>query len=89
MYMAQISVAPLRREANGLGSLEIDREHPHVVYSRANPTRNLVTDLSRPGYNININNLKNANVQKAHIFPINMRTVTLFMCPICIPIYSF
>ena len=52
--MAQLSVAPLRWEANGLGSLEIDREHPHVVYSRANPTRNLVTDQSRPGYNINI-----------------------------------
>ena len=26
MYMA-----PLRREANGLGPLEIDRGHPHVV----------------------------------------------------------
>ena len=44
MYMAQLSVAPRRREANELGSLEIDREHPHVVYSRANPTRNPVTD---------------------------------------------
>ena len=55
MYMAQLSVAPLRREANGLGPLEIDRGHPHVIYSRANPTRNPVTDLSRLGYNININ----------------------------------
>ena len=55
MYMAQLSVAPLRREANGLGPLEIDRGHPHVIYSRANPTRNPVTDKSRPGYNININ----------------------------------
>ena len=55
MYMAQLSVAPLRREANGLGPLEIDRGHPLVVYSRANPTRNPVTDYSRPGYNININ----------------------------------
>ena len=36
-------------------SLEIDREHPHVINSRANPMRNLVTDLSCPGYNININ----------------------------------
>ena len=41
---AQLSVAPLRREANGLGPLEIDRGHPHVIYSRANPTRNPVTD---------------------------------------------
>ena len=53
MYMAQLSVAPLRREANGLGPLEIDRGHPHVIYSRANPTRtgNPVTDESRPGHN--------------------------------------
>ena len=50
MYMAQLSVAPLRREANGLGPLEINRGHPHVIYSRANPMRNLVTNLSRPGY---------------------------------------
>ena len=54
MYMAQLSVAPLRQEAYGLGSLEIDREHPHVIYSHANPMRNPVTDKSRPGYNINI-----------------------------------
>ena len=55
MYMAQLSVAPLRREANGLGPLEIDRGHPNVIYSRANPTRIPVTDQSCPGYNININ----------------------------------
>ena len=30
--------------ANELGSVEIDREHPHVVNSCANPTRNPVTD---------------------------------------------
>ena len=42
--MAQLSVAPLRREANGLGPLEIDRGHPTVIYSRANPTRNPVMD---------------------------------------------
>ena len=45
MYMAQLSVAPLRREADGLGSLEIDRGHPHVIYSRANPTRNPVVRI--------------------------------------------
>ena len=38
MYMAQLSVAPLRREANGLWPFEIDRGHPHVIYSRADPT---------------------------------------------------
>ena len=38
------SVASLRREANGLGPLEIDRGDPHVIYSRANPMRNPVTD---------------------------------------------
>ena len=55
MYIAQLSVAPLRREANGLGPLEIDRGQPNVIYSRANPTRIPVTDQSCPGYNININ----------------------------------
>ena len=56
MYMAQPSVAPLRREANGLGPLErLNRGHPHVTSTRENPRRNPVTDLSRPGHNSNSN----------------------------------
>ena len=34
----------LKTRANGLGSHEVDREHQHVINSRANPTRNPVTD---------------------------------------------
>ena len=58
MYMARhhsLGGTP-KTGANGLGSLEIDRDHAHMINPRANLTRNPVTDKSHQGYNNNNNN---------------------------------
>ena len=51
VYKTHLSVAPLRREGNGFGPLEIDKGQPTWFNSREKPyaTRNLVTHAAREG----------------------------------------
>ena len=57
MYMAQLSVAPLRRKANGLGHIEIDRGHPHVIYSREKR-------YEKPGYGLKPSGIRGVRSKK-------------------------